>query len=241
VYAGYVEAPNWDVSLRKGLHEGLVSFDTFEKIQARLKGTAKAPARKDINADFPLRGFILCDDCGKPLTACWSQGKSQKYPYYLCPTKGCESYRKSIKREELEGRFEDVLKDLEPSHTLFALAKAMFRDAWNMRLAQASEAKRMLKAQIGTLEKQIDQLLDRIVDASSDSVVSAYEKRVAKLEREKLLAEERLSKTGVPKHTLEESFEHAMLFLSSPWKIWKGAVLAKGGARMERCMNVGAG
>ena len=32
---------------RKGKHEGLISFDTFEKIQARLKSTAKAPARKD--------------------------------------------------------------------------------------------------------------------------------------------------------------------------------------------------
>jgi hypothetical protein len=129
VYAGYVEAPNWGVSLRKGQHEGLISFATFEKIQARMKGTAKAPARKDINADFPLRGFILCNDCGSPLTACWSQGKKQKYPYYLCPTKGCKSYRKSIRREQLEGEFEDVLKRLEPAKGLFALAKAMFKDA----------------------------------------------------------------------------------------------------------------
>ncbi len=219
VYAGYVEAPNWDVSLRKGHHEGLVSFATFEKIQARLKGTAKAPARKDINADFPLRGFILCDDCSKPLTACWSQGKKEKYPYYLCPAKGCESYRKSIRREVLEGEFEDVLKRMEPVHGLFALVKAMFQDAWDMRLAQASEAKKTLKAQIGKLEKQIDQLLDLIVDANSDSVVSAYEKRIAKLEREKLLAQEQLIKTGSPRHTLEESFEHAMSFLANPWKI----------------------
>jgi len=39
----------------------------------------------------------------------WSQGKNQKYPYYLCPTKGCASYRKSIKREELESAFEGIL------------------------------------------------------------------------------------------------------------------------------------
>lgn len=223
VYAGYVEAPNWDVSLRKGHHEGLISFATFEKIQARLKGTAKAPARKKINMDFPLRGFILCDDCNKPLTACWSQGKNQKYPYYLCPTKGCESYRKSIKREELEGEFEDVLKRLEPSHSLFALVKAMFRDAWDMRLAQATDAKKTLKSQIASLEKQIDQLLDRIVDASTDSVVAAYEKRIAELEREKLLAQEQRAETGAPRHTLEKSFEHAMTFLASPWTIWKNS------------------
>jgi site-specific DNA recombinase len=226
VYAGYVEAPNWNVSLRKGQHEGLINLETFERIQSRLKGTAKAPARKDINADFPLRGFITCSDCGKPLTACWSQGKNQKYPYYLCPTKGCPSYRKSIKREELEAQFEDVLQRLEPAPSLFGLVKAVFRDAWDMRLAQTVEASSVLKANIKTTEKQIEQLLDRIVEASNESVISAYEKRIAKLEREKALAEERLAESGKPKHTFEESFEHAMRFLASPWKLWNNSNLA---------------
>lgn len=70
IYAGYIEAPKWNVTLRKAQHEGLISFETFEKIQTKLKDTAKAPARKDINEDFPLRGFITCNDCDKPLTAC---------------------------------------------------------------------------------------------------------------------------------------------------------------------------
>lgn len=226
VYAGYVEAPNWNVSLRKGHHDGLISLETFERIQSRLKGNAKAPARKDISADFPLRGFVLCNDCGKPLTACWSQGKNQKYPYYLCPTKGCASYRKSIKRDQLEGAFEDMLMRLEPSQSLFALVKAMFGDAWNARLAQARAATKELKASVKHVEKQIDQLLDRIVDATNDSVVGAYEKRIAKLEREKLVMQEQLSNSGKPRYTFEESFEHAMRFLSSPWSIWKNSDLA---------------
>jgi hypothetical protein len=226
VYAGYIESPKWGVGLRRGHHEGLISFETFEKIQKRLKGTAKAPARKDISADFPLRGFILCADCEKPLTACWTQGKNQKYPYYLCPTKGCESYRKSIRREELEEEFESILRHLEPSENLFALVRAMFRDAWDMRLQQAAQAANAMKANIRSVEKQIDQLLDRIVDATNESVVAAYEKRIARLEREKALALEKLSRTGKPLHTFEEWFEHAIRFLSSPWKLWDSSDLA---------------
>lgn len=225
VYAGYIEVPSWGVSLRKGQHEGLISFETFDHIQTRLKGTAKAPARSDISADFPLRGFVLCDDCGKPLTACWSQGKKQKYPYYLCPTKGCESYRKSIKRDELEGEFEELLQQIEPSKGLYELVKAMFRDAWDMRLAQAADAAKAIKKSIQDTEKQIEQLLDRIVAAESDSVIRAYEKRIAKLEHEKALAVEKLGAGTKPRMTLEESFEHAMRFLSSPWTIWKNADL----------------
>jgi len=58
-------------------------------------------------------------------------------------------------------------------------------------------------------------------DASNDSVVVAYEKRIAKLEREKLLALEKMSQAGKPLHTFDVSFEHAMRFLASPWKIWE--------------------
>lgn len=61
--AGCVENPNWGVSLRKGHHEPLISFETHERILARLHGTVLALARKDINEDFIWRGHLLCDDC----------------------------------------------------------------------------------------------------------------------------------------------------------------------------------
>lgn len=70
MYAGYVEHADWGVGIRKGQHEGLIDYTTYQKIQERLTSTAKAPARKDISADFPLRGFIHCNDCGTALTAC---------------------------------------------------------------------------------------------------------------------------------------------------------------------------
>src|SRR5690606_4981663 len=106
LYAGYVEKPEWGVSLRKGHHEGLIDFATFERIQERLNDKAKTPARADIQADFPLRGAVACGRCGHPLTACWSTGKvGTKHAYYMCFKKGCERYRKSIRREQLEGAF----------------------------------------------------------------------------------------------------------------------------------------
>jgi hypothetical protein len=62
--------------------------------------------RKDINPDFPLRGFVLCNDCNNRLTANWSKSKTgKKHPCYLCFTKGCASHRKSIRRDVLEQAF----------------------------------------------------------------------------------------------------------------------------------------
>ena len=36
IYAGYVEAPSWNVHLRKGLHDPIISYETYKKIQDRL-------------------------------------------------------------------------------------------------------------------------------------------------------------------------------------------------------------
>ena len=78
IYAGYIDVAKWGLSLIPAKHAPLISFETWQKIQRRIKGNANAPMRKDINDDFPLRGFVTCACCGQPMTACWSQGRTAK-------------------------------------------------------------------------------------------------------------------------------------------------------------------
>ena len=220
VYAGMIEVPNWNVSMRKGHHEGLVSFTTYQRVQELLIEGGRAPSRKDVTKDFPLRGAILCACCEKPLTAAWAKGSQRRYPYYFCFTKGCDNHRKSIAREKIEGDFETLLTAMQPAPNLVGVIRAMFRDAWDQRLAYGMDMQKTLRASLAKLDKQIEALLDRIVDASSASVVSAYEKRIGALESEKLVIEEKLSSVGKPVRTFEEMFEHALAFLSNPLKLW---------------------
>ena len=226
LYAGYVEAPHWGVSLRKGRHEPLISFDTFERIQERLKGGAKMPARADIGESFPLRGAIACACCNKPLTACWSTSKTgKKHAYYYCFAKGCERKGKAIRRDVLESAFVELLDRLTPAPRLLDLAKAMFRDAWNHRLAQTRDIAASYERELSKVETQIASLLDRIVETSTASVISAYEKRIDELERSKLLIEEKRRNAGQPRATFEEMFELAFDFLASPSKLWRSGKL----------------
>ncbi len=225
-YAGYVEAPDWDVSLRKGHHEGLISLETFQAVQRRMKESARVPARKDISADFPLRGFVLCNDCQKPLTACWSTSKTKrKHPYYLCPTKGCASYRKSIRRDVLEGDFAEVVRSLQPSEGLFDLVRAMFKDAWTQRMAQAEGMIQGLKREAVQVDKKIESLLDRIVETENPRVIAAYEKRLSKLETDKLVLAEKQQNGVKPAHSFDDLFELATSFLANPWKLWESGQL----------------
>jgi site-specific DNA recombinase len=221
LYAGHIEVPHWKVSLRQGRHEGLISYATFLKIQERLKSGARGPARADISEDFPLRGFVACGCCGKPLTSCWSTSKTGKrHPYYLCFNRACDENRKSIPREAVEGEFVELLKGLEPAPVLFTTARRMLKAHWDDLLQRTREDASSYKAELARIEKQSEQLLDRIVEAENQSVVAAYEKRIAKLEQEKALLTEKASSNAGPRAGFEEMFELSMRFLSSPWKIW---------------------
>src|SRR5690606_35302494 len=65
----------------------------------------------------------------------------------------------------------EIMKGLQPARGLFELTKAMMRDAWDMRLENARRTKDALVKQLSDAERQIESLLDGIVDASSPSVV----------------------------------------------------------------------
>ena len=134
LYAGYMDVPKWKIRLQPAKHEPLVSFETWQYVQERLNGKPRAPIRKDISKDFPLRGFVLCASCDKPMTACWSKGHSAKYPYYFCNQHGCTERRKSIRKEHLEQEFEALLVSLRPTRGLYDIAERMFRDVWERRM-----------------------------------------------------------------------------------------------------------
>lgn len=221
IYAGHVEKPDWSVSLRPGKHDGLITLETFNRIQQRLKEGAKVPARADLNTDFPLRGFVLCADCNHPLTACWSTSKTGKrHPYYMCHHKGCESHRKSIPRDRMEGEFEELLQAMVPRRKLFDLVSAMFTDCWEQRRKHSATLAAAVRRQIDQVERQIAGLLDRIVETSMPSVIGAYEKRIADLERQKLAMAERAELTSRRQRPFDEMFELAMRFLANPYVLW---------------------
>ncbi|MDM3871809.1 recombinase family protein [Porticoccus sp. W117] len=220
VYTGYYEYKPWNISFRKGHHKPLISFETFKKNQERLLGVAYAPARKNINADFPLRGFVLCGDCEKPVTGGWSKGRNRYHAYYNCKNKGCSSYGKSIRRDDMEGAFGDLVKSLKPSDKLIKVATRMFNKLWkDKEQLQASHAQ-SLKSELKRIDQQTNKLLDQILDAELPSVVKAYEKKIKSLEDEKIVIAEKIANIGKPVKDQSQTLRTALDFLSNPYKLW---------------------
>ncbi|QCI80258.1 hypothetical protein E6W36_14325 [Hankyongella ginsenosidimutans] len=192
LYAGYLDSASWDVSFRKAQHEPLISLETFQRIQDVLKGDARTPNRADLNAEFPLRGHVGCSCCGHPMTATFSRGRrGGLFPYYLCRQRGCARNGKSIRRAQIEEAFADLLRGLTPRAELVKLVSVMFRKVWDDRMRTVKEQATSLKSEAAAIDRQIAQLLDRIVATDNLTVIGAYERKVSELERQKLLLAEK--------------------------------------------------
>ena len=62
--------------------------------------------------------------------------------------------------------------------------------------------------------------MDRLIETDSDTLITAYEAQIRKLELEKTSLSERARAGFEPRKYFEQSFSVACAFLASSWKIW---------------------
>ena len=96
----------------------------------------------------------------------------------------------------------------------------MLQDLWDHRLASGAERVKALKAELGKVNGQVEQFLDRIGDATVPSVITAYETRIKALEDRKIVLAEKIAATGRPVRSFDETVRTAFEFLASPWNLW---------------------
>ena len=220
LYTGHMDVPKWNISLHPGKHEPLISFEDWKRIQDKLDGTAKAPMKANIKDDFPLRGFVTCGCCDRPLTSCWSKGRKTKYPYYLCSNKACAEYGKSIKRDVMEAEFLEIIKSLKPSPKLFYMALEMFEGLWKERQTQSKEQSKTIKQQITLIDRKVGQFLERVIEADNPILLDTYESKIRDLQEERVILNEKVHMCGRPLANFEDTFRTAIEFLGNPQKLW---------------------
>jgi site-specific DNA recombinase len=221
IYTGYMDVPEWGISLHPGKHEALITYETYQKIQERLNGTAKAPMKVNIRDDFPLRGFVACGCCDRPLTSCWSTGRNAKYPYYLCSNKACAEYSKSIRKEQMEAEFLEIIRSLKPSPKTFYLALDIFDRLWKDRQEQAYGQTKTIQQQLLLIERKVEQFLDRVVEADNPVLIQTYETKIRTLQEEKTALNEKIKNCRRPLDSFENTFRTAIKFLGNPLALWE--------------------
>ena len=89
VYCGKIYVPahkDEEEQFVNGQHEALVSEGDFFRAQNILEAAERKEYRPRgiVDEHLPLRGFLICPECGKILTGSGSRGRSKRYYYYHC-------------------------------------------------------------------------------------------------------------------------------------------------------------
>ena len=132
IYMGKLLVPAYkdeEAMLVKGLHEPLISEGLYYEVQDALDGKKrKHPAVHTAREELPLRGFLLCNKCGKKLTGSSSRGKGGLYFYYHCTSQCGERHRAEIANED----FIDELKKITPNEENIILFETIVADYYNI-------------------------------------------------------------------------------------------------------------
>jgi site-specific DNA recombinase len=158
---------------------GLVDEAIFDRAQARLSGRVEAAPRRRVRDDFPLRGFVECSGCGRPLTASWSKGRSGRYAYYACPS--CAGHR--IRKEDLERHYAELLDGITVRVSgRMAAFRALLLEEWQAVHGQAHQERDRARARVRQLNEKAERLLDKLLDGTIDD--EAYRVRDQALKAE---------------------------------------------------------
>lgn len=156
LYAGIVDVPDYGVRGKRGDFEPLISEDLFYQVQGVLSGRVPSTApRQRAHPDFPLRGFVRCESCGRGLTGSWSKGRSEYYAYYHCRP-GCRAV--NVTKAKLEGLFADELALLQPTPGYMRLLKESVLEIWKVRKAEVEAELLEAERQAKKLQAKLDRL-----------------------------------------------------------------------------------
>jgi len=146
----------------QGTHEQIINENTFYKCQKLIKNGNKGDniSIARVNETFPLRHFILCPHCGRPLTACMSKSKSGKlYPFYKCYNKNCHGL-KSISKDKLEGEFHNLLKRITPTEVVLKNYKKILIDVFNEKTKEENNGLNSAKEKLAVLQTEKAKLIE---------------------------------------------------------------------------------
>jgi site-specific DNA recombinase len=219
-YAGYIEYPDWGVARRKGHHDGLISLETYLKIQERRETKAKTFTRRDLNPDFPLRGFLDCAFCKESFTASWTTGRSGTFPYYRCRTQGCPQQNKSVNRDVVESKFLGILKGIKPRQEVLDYTKARLVRRWDKKVSELHLVQKAKEDKLESVRKDIKEYSFAAVRAENAQIRKVYEDRLKELVAEELLLAEKADNTRFKKISFGTAIEMVFDNLKNPYERW---------------------
>ena len=216
VYCGKIYVPkNKDEEgyFVQGQHDPLISESLFKRVQDVITRVRPAHATAIASLDeLPLRGFLACPRCDKPLTGSPSKGKYKYYFYYHCNST-C-GYRK---RATLLNK--EFLKDIEKYKPLAGMEDTyvnFINYYYKERMSGKNDLRKQILSQIAMLNKRTTKLRELLLNeeleaADYRSMKFENEEKIKNLEND--LMELATDRTNIPE-TVKQMVDASLKIIS---------------------------
>lgn len=223
-YCGKLYVPpykNEEAMLIKGIHEPLVSEELFDDVQDILNGRK----RKALNhkhgskEEFPLRGNLLCKQCGRLLTASTSKGNGGLYQYYHCTNRCKERFHS----DEVNKLFQQELEKDQANKNSIDYNRAVLKHFLNIDSGDKTKKTEQLQGEINRNKERISVARQKVLDGVWDDEDFKETKQLCQPVIERL--ERELAKLTQVDSTIEDQVEFCTQFFTNLPEYYESADL----------------
>jgi len=200
-----------------GNHERLISQELFLKVNGVLAKNVQGYKIHEENENIPLKRFVRCEACGKPMRGYLVHGKN--IYYYKCNTRGCCNNKNA---NSLNKSFAKILEyfKLDINSNILYLIKKQAIATFNGLTKGREDESQLLRKQLSELNKKMERLEERYIE--EEIKADLYNKYVEKYHLEKREIEDKLLRTPKKVSNLEKYLDWTVRFaakLPSTWSL----------------------
>ena len=163
IYCGLIRHKQLNGEVVQGVHEPIISKEIFLLTNELQLSNPQGWRQDPENDAVPLKRFLRCKKCEKPMTGYLV--KSKGLYYYKCNTKGCKVNRSA---KQMNGDFREIMQHLVLLENYRTIARdellAVVQDAEKDK----SKRRKMLIGNRRGIENKLERLEERFIDEEID-------------------------------------------------------------------------
>lgn len=217
-YCGLMTHNLLDGIVVEGNHEKLISQELFLRVNNVLYKNVQGYKINEENEAIPLKRFIHCDKCGKPMRG-YIVHKKNIY-YYKCSTLNCCNNKNA---KSLNQSFAKILEyfRLDIAEEILQLVKEQAVATFNQFTKDHEDEKQLLQKQLNDIDKKIERMEERYIE--EEIKADLYNKYFEKYQVEKHQIECNLLKVSKKVSNLEKYINWVVKFASRLPSTWHSA------------------
>jgi site-specific DNA recombinase len=223
-YCGMIAHGMLNGKVIEGQHEKMISREMFLRVNNILESSSRFNiSHKPDDIRLPLKIFMWCVDCAKPVTGYKmkvkvKKGSEQLFQYYYkCRTKGC-CFNKNVK--DIHSKFEAILARITIKPELIDPILFKLEKTFDDLNAENKGKEKYLKEQQTELQNKVDTIEEKYF-VGGEMNKETYDKFATRYATEKFEISKQMENCSVSSSNHKTTIKKALDFSCNLLKIWQ--------------------